>query len=325
VNPIKTASLARYFSAMLAVVLVVSGAARAEQFFSFDATPGKLPKTVVPISYSIELRPDAESLALPGVEVIDIEVREPTARLTLNAVNTTFASVTVDDGAERADVALDAAAETATFTFARPLTAGAHRLRIEFSARINKFDRGFFFVDYPTDSGVKRLLTSKLEPADARRIFPCWDEPAFKASFALTVRVPRHFLAVGNMPVMREEPLEPNLKNVSFAPSPKMSSYLFVLTVGELERITAEAEGVTIGVVATAGKAAKGQFALESAAKLLGWFNDYFGVKYPLPKLDLIAVPGGFGGAMENWGGITFFESRLLFDPATNPDSARRP
>ncbi len=171
---------------------------------------------------------------------------------------------------------------------------------------------------------MKRLLTSKLEPADARRIFPCWDEPAFKASFALTVTVPRHFLAVGNMPVVREEPLEPNLKKVTFAPTPKMSTYLFVLTVGELERITAEADGVTIGVVATAGKAAKGQFALDSAAKLLVWFNDYFGVKYPLPKLDLIAVPGGFGGAMENWGGITFFESRLLFDPATNPDSARR-
>ena len=115
--------------------------------------------------------------------MIDIEVREPTARLTLNAVNTTFASVTVDDSAERADVALDAAAETATFTFAQPLAAGAHRLRIEFTARINKFDRGFFFVDYPTDSGVKRLLTSKLEPTDARRIFPCWDEPAFKATF----------------------------------------------------------------------------------------------------------------------------------------------
>ena len=321
---IETASLARYFSAMLAVVLVVSGAARAEPVFSFDATPGKLPKTVVPISYSIELRPDVESLALPGVEVIDIEVREPTARLTLNAVNTTFASVTVDDRAERADVALDAAAETATFTFAQPLAAGAHRLRIEFTARINKFDRGFFFVDYPTDSGVKRLLTSKLEPADARRIFPCWDEPAFKASFALSVRVPRHFLAVGNMPIVREEPLEPNLKIVTFAPTPKMSTYLFVLTVGELERITAEADGVTIGVVATTGKAAQGQFALDSAAKLLAWFNDYFGVKYPLPKLDLIAVPGGFGGAMENWGGITFFESRLLFDPATNPDSARR-
>jgi aminopeptidase N len=319
-----TASLARYFSAILALMLVVSGAAQAEPAFSFDATPGKLPKAVVPINYSIELRPDAESLALPGVEVIDIEVREPTARLTLNAVNTTFASVTADDSLERADVAFDAAAETATFTFAQPLAVGAHRLRIEFTAQINRFDRGFFFVDYPTDSGVKRMLSSKLEPADARRIFPCWDEPAFKASFALTVIVPRHFLAIGNMPVVREEPIEPNLKKVAFAPTPKMSTYLFVLTVGELERITAEADGVTIGVVATIGKAAQGQFALESATKLLVWFNDYFGVRYPLPKLDLIAVPGGFGGAMENWGGIIFFESRLLFDPATNPDSARR-
>jgi aminopeptidase N len=309
---------------MLAVVLVASGAARAEPIFSFDATPGKLPKVVIPTHYAIELRPDAESLALPGVGVIDIDVREPTARLTLNAVDIAIASVTADDGAQRADVALDAAAETATFTFARPLSAGAHRLRIEFTARINRFDRGFFFVDYPTDGGVKRLLTSKLEPADARRIFPCWDEPAFKASFALTVTVPRHVLAVGNMPVVREEPIEPNLKKVTFAPTPKMSTYLFVLTVGELERITAEADGVTIGVVATSGKAVYGQFALESAVKLLAWFNDYFGVKYPLPKLDLIAVPGGFGGAMENWGGITFFESRLLFDPATNPDSARR-
>src|SRR3954466_1784902 len=309
---------------MLAVVLVASGTARAEAIFSFDATPGKLPKTVVPINYSIELRPDAERLVLPGVEVIDIEVREPTARLTLNAVNITIASVTVDGSAQHADVALDAAAETATFNFAQPLTAGVHRLRIAFTAQINKFDRGFFFVDYPTDGGVKRLLTSKLEPADARRIFPCWDEPAFKASFALTVQVPRQFLAVGNMPIVREEPLEPNMKVVTFAPTPKMSTYLFVLTAGELERITAEAEGVTIGVVTTSGKAANGKFALDSAAKLLVWFNDYFGVKYPLPKLDLIAVPGGFGGAMENWGGITFFESRLLFDPAVTAADARR-
>jgi aminopeptidase N len=136
--------------------------------------------------------------------------------------------------------------------------------------------------------------------------------------------VPRQWVAVGNMPVGREETVEPNLKRVAFTPTPKMSSYLFVLTVGELERITAEVDGVTVGIVATAGKAAKGQFALDSAVKLLAWFNNYFGAKYPLPKLDLIAVPGGFGGAMENWGGITFFESRLLFDPATNPDSARR-
>jgi aminopeptidase N len=324
VNPIAIPQVLLRLAAAFALTFSVSGIACAEPVFSFEGTPGKLPKTVVPIHYAIELKPDITSLALPGVEIVDVEVRVPTARLTLNAVNTTFAAVTVDDDTARADIALDAGAETATFTFAQPLGAGPHRLRIEFAAQINKFDRGFFFVDYPTDNGVKRLLTSKLEPSDARRIFPCWDEPAFKASFALTVTVPRNFLAVGNMPVVREEPLEPNLKQVAFATTPDMSTYLLVLTVGELERITAEVDGVTVGVVATAGKAAKGQFALDSGVKLLSWFNDYFGVKYPLPKLDLIAVPGGFGGAMENWGGITFFESRLLFDLATNPDSARR-
>jgi aminopeptidase N len=312
--------------AIVAIALAwpLARTAVAEPAYSFETTPGKLPKTVIPLSYAIELTPDLVSLALPGAETIEIEVREPTARLTLNAINTTFDSATIDENAQRADVTLDAAAETATLTFAQPLAAGAHRLRIDFTARINKFGTGLFSVDYPTDTGMKRLLSSQLEPADARRIFPCWDEPAFKATFALTVTVPRNFLAVSNMPIAREEPVAAGLKRVSFAPTPKMSSYLFVLTTGELERLTADADGVTVGVVTTAGKSAQGRYALDNAVKLLSFFNDYFGAKYPLPKLDLIAVPGGFGGAMENWGGITFFESRLLFDPATNTDTARR-
>ncbi len=317
----------RNLAAVLAAIVLalsMSGSAAAEPGFSFDATPGKLPKTVVPVHYAIELTPDLESLALPGVEVVDIEVREPTARLVLNAINTTLSAVTIDDDAQRADVALDAMAETVTLTFPQPLAIGAHRLRIVFTARINKFGTGLFVVDYPTGKGTKRMLSSKLEPADARRIFPCWDEPAFKATFALTVTVPRAHLAVGNMPVTRETAVAPNLKLVAFAPTPKMSTYLFVFTTGELERLTADADGVTIGVVTTAGKREQGRFALDNAVKLLAWFNDYFGAKYPLPKLDLIAVPGGFGGAMENWGGITFFESRLLFDPTVHADTARR-
>lgn len=314
----------RTLATAFVLLLSLSGFAAAEPAFSFDTTPGKLPKTVVPLRYAIELTPDLESLALPGVETIDIEVREPTARIILNAVDTTFTSASIDDGAQRAEVALDATAQTATLSFAAPITTGPHRLRIVFTARINKFGSGLFYIDYPTDKGTRRLISSKLEPADARRIFPCWDEPAFKAIFALTVTVPSTFLAVGNMPIVGEEPAGQNLTRVAFAPTPNMSSYLFVLTAGELERLTADAGGITVGVVTTAGKSGQGRFALDSGVKLLAWFNDYFGVKYPLPKLDLIAVPGGFGGAMENWGGITFFESRLLFDPATNADTARR-
>ena len=126
------------------------------------------------------------------------------------------------------------------------------------------------------------------------------------------------------MPVAREEPVTPTLKQVAFATTPKMSTYLFVLAAGELERLSKQVDGVTISVIATAGKRDQGSFALESAASLLRYFNDYFELKYPLPKLDLIAVPGGFRGAMENWGAITSFESRLLFDPATTAPSARR-
>ncbi|QPF83599.1 M1 family metallopeptidase [Bradyrhizobium genosp. L] len=310
--------------AVAALLLLTSAGAHAEPTFSFDGTPGKLPKTVIPLNYAIELTPDFTTLALPGVETVDIEVREPTVRVTLNAINTTFGEVGLDDGAERAEVATDTAAQTATLTFAKPIAAGRHKLRIAFTAQINKFGSGLFAVDYPTKAGTKRLISSKLEPADARRIFPCWDEPVFKASFALSVVVPNNLLAVGNMPVVSEAPAGDSLKKVIFAPTPRMSSYLFVLTVGELERVTADAGGVTVGVVTTEGKSEQGRFALDSAAKLLGYYNDYFGVKYPLPKLDLIAVPGGFGGAMENWGGITFFESRLLFDPATNAETARR-
>lgn len=309
---------------MAGFLLAMTAIAQAEQTFSFDNTPGKLPKTVIPVSYTIELMPDLTSLALPGVETIDVDVRELTAQVTLSAIDMTFGDTVIDDGAQHAAVAIDAAAQTATLTFARPLAVGRHRLRIAFAAKINAFGSGLFAVDYPTKSGTKRLISSKLEPADARRIFPCWDEPSFKATFALTVVIPRNLLAVGNMPVATEEPIADNLKKVSFAPTPKMSSYLFVLTVGELERVTADAGGVTIGVVTTAGKSGQGRFALDSAVKLLAYYDDYFGVKYPLPKLDLIAVPGGFGGAMENWGGITFFESRLLFDSTTNAESARR-
>jgi aminopeptidase N len=307
-----------------ALVLSLSGGARAEPTYSFDTTPGKLPKTVIPVHYQIEITPDLTNLNLTGVEVVDIEVREPTARLILNAVDMTLNAAGIDDDAERADIALDAASETATLSFAKPLATGAHRLRIGFAAKINKFDRGLFYVDYPTDNGVKRMLSSQLEPADARRIFPCWDEPAFKATFALTATVPKTFLAVGNMPVAREEPIGADLKRVSFAPTPKMSSYLFVFTTGELERLTGDADGVTVGVVTTRGKREQGRFALDNAVRLLAYYNDYFGIKYPLPKLDLIAIPGGFGGAMENWGGITFFESRLLFDPSSNAETAQR-
>ena len=176
-----------------------------------------------------------------------------------------------------------------------------------------------------TDSGSKRLISSHLAPADARRVFPVWDEPALKATFALTVTVPRAYTAVSNMPVAREEPVGPNAKQISF------------MTDAENVELPRRADGgrartdhrrrstaSTVSVVTTAGKREQGRFALHSAIDLLRYFNDYFGLKYPLPKLDLIAIPNGYVSAMENWGAITFSESYLLFDPRKDAGSARR-
>ena len=319
--------------------LAASGAA-AEPAYSLDATPGKLPKTVVPVHYAIELALNPEARTLAGSEVIDIEVREPTARIVLNADDITITAATIDKAAlasgasgqrgdsivraQKASVSLDDDAETATLTFPQPLAAGRHQLRIAFTGHINKFGPGLYVVDYPTDKGSKRMISSHLAPADARRVFPCWDEPAFKATFALTVTVPRTFLAVSNMPVAKEEPVNATSKKVSFLPTPKMSSYLLQLTAGELERLTGEVDGIEIGVIATSGKREQGRFALASAIELLRYFNDYFGVKYPLPKLDLIAIPHGHVSAMEHWGAVTFRESALLFDPAASAGTARR-
>ena len=316
--------LAPVVATMLVIALVAVNGAAAEPAFSFDTTPGKLPKTVVPIHYAIELKPNLENLTLAGSEVVDIEVREPTARLVLNAENMTLSSATIDDGAQSARIALDNDAETATLTFPQPLTVGRHQLRIAFTGRIAKSDSGLYVVDYPTDKGSKRMISSHLAPGDARRVFPCWDEPAFKATFALTVTVPRAFLAVSNMPVAREEAVNATSKRVSFLPTPKMSSYLVQLTAGELEQISAEVDGVAVSVITIAGKRAQGRFALDSALELLRYFNDYFAIRYPLPKLDLIAVPHGYVTAMEHWGAITFRESLLLFDPAASAGTARR-
>ena len=310
---------------LIGLVLAFGNAAHAKAPYLFAAAPGKLPKTVVPTHYAISLQPDLKTLAMPGVEVVDIDVLQPTSRLVLNALNMAIGSASLDrETGQIANISIDPKGQTATLTFPNSLEAGPHKLRIAFTAHINGFGQGMFFAEYPTASGSKRMIATQFEPTDARRVFPCWDEPSFKASIEPTIVVPNNFLAVSNMPVAHEEPVGSQLKRVSFGSTPRMSTYLFVMVAGELERLTRDAGGVTVGVVKTAGKREQGRYALDNGAELLGYYNRYFGIKYPLPKLDLIAVPGGFGGAMENWGGITYYEGVLLYDPASSPKSLQR-
>jgi aminopeptidase N len=306
------------------------GTARAEAPFDFAATPGNLPKGVVPLAYRLDLVPDLETLGFTGAEQIDIDVTQATDTVTLNANELSFSHVALlgEDGAA-ANVTLDAKLQTASFHFPHALAAGHHTLEIAYAGTITPQPRGLYYNDFDSPQGRQRMLVTQFEDTDARDMLPCWDEPSFKATYHLSVVLPKSFAAISNTPIEAEhadgaDAKGAALKKVTFGQTPKMSSYLLVLSAGPLERIQTKAGGADLGVWAVAGKQEQGRYAMNAAAKILPYYNDYFGVKYPLPKMDLIAVPGNFAaGAMENWGGLTFIDNALLFDPATSSPQTR--
>src|SRR5438105_4437005 len=162
-----------------------------------------------------------------------------------------------------------------------------------------------------------RFRCKDIQATDALQFIPCWDKPDFRARFQSNVVVPKNWMALSNMPVENEKKIAGG-KEVRFAATPPMSSYLNVFVAGELDLIESRSGPTQLRVITTKGKAEMGRYALEATAQILQYYNDYFRVAYPLPKLDQIALPGGFGGAMENWGGITYYESKLLFDPKSS-------
>ena len=291
----------------------------------------QLPRNVRPTHYDVSVVPHAATLTFDGKAAIDLDVLDPTDRIVLNAIDMRFDRATlvpVDGGAPMpAAVSVDDAGQTATFAFDEPLRIGSYRLALDYSGRIGTQANGLFAIDYATESGEKRALYTQFENSDARRFIPSWDEPNYKATFTLTATVPAAQMAVSNMPVAETTDLGNGTKRVRFAPSPKMSTYLLFFGLGDFDRATTVADGVEVGVVTQAGKAGQSQFALDSAAAVLQEYNDYFGVPYPLPKLDNIASPGRsqFFSAMENWGAIYTFEYAQLLDPriATQRDRQR--
>jgi aminopeptidase N len=317
---------------VLAWLVLVTGAvtAHAQAPFKFETTPGQLPKEVVPAAYRIQLIPDLARLSFTGVEEVDVRVTRPTATVTLNAAELAISRAAVAGaGAALAEVSYDNKKNTATLHFATPLPVGPHTLVLNFSGRIPETPAGIYYDDYTTSAGTQRMLVTQFEAIDARRMFPCWDEPAFKATFQLTVTLPADLVVVSNTPVAHSEAVPAAgggaLKKTVFATTPRMSSYLLVLCAGHLERIHDTATGTDIGVFAVTGKAEQGRFAMESADRILTYYNQYFALPYPLPKLDLIAVPGNFAaGAMENWGGITFIDNDLLLTPGSSSESTRQ-
>lgn len=292
----------------------------------------RLPRHVLPESYRISLKPDLESFTFSGEETIDISVLKSTKTLVLHAKELEIVTAEVVHLAPKAEkikrvssskslqvwtskITYNERAETVTLLFPKSLSSGKAKVRLVFRGVLNDKLRGYYRSSF-THNGVKKhLATTQFEATDARRAFPCFDEPNMKAVFHVSLVVPKAHVAISNtLPaVVREH--EAGLKVVSFAPTPRMSTYLLAFISGELESIQKKSKtGVVIRVFTTKGKIKQARFALEFGVKCLEFYEKYFEIKYPLPVLDLIAVPDFMSSAMENWGAITFREVAILID-----------
>ncbi len=302
-----------------------------EQVAQATEVTTQLPRDVRPTHYEVAVTPHAESLSFDGRVAITIDVLEATDRIVLNAVGMRFSSAHIHSTRNKRayvdpKVGVDDSAQTATFAFSEKLAPGNYLLTLEYTGVIGTQANGLFAIDYVTKAGEKRALYTQFENSDARKFIPSWDEPNFKATFDLTATVPSAQMAVSNMPVKQSEDLGNGMSRVSFATSPKMSTYLLFFGLGDFDRATAKSDGVEFGVITQKGLVSQAQFALDSSQAVLREYNDYFGVPYPLPKLDNIASPGRsqFFGAMENWGAIFTFEHGLLVDPAFSTQSDKQ-
>jgi len=316
-------------SAAVAVAVAIgAGAARAAESPGSGAAAQRvvLPAGVTPDHYRIDITPNAAQRTFTGIVDIDLTVHQPTERILLNSADLVIDKASLAGEAAPPDIAYDTKAQTASFGFGHALRAGPHTLHLEYHGQIFEHASGFFSLDYETPAGKVRALFTQFENSDARRFVPSWDEPGRKASFSLAATVPADLMPLSNMPMTSSEDLPGGLKHVQFGTTPKMSSYLLFFGLGDFERIHRMVEGVDVGVVVKRGDAANATYALDAAADILRYYNNYFGTHYPLPKLDMIAGPGAsqFFGAMENWGAIFYFERILLVDPRVSTEADKQ-
>jgi puromycin-sensitive aminopeptidase len=280
--------------------------------------PYRLPQHATPTRYDLQLEPDLTALTFTGEETVTLDVTAPTAEIVLNAVELTISEATITSArgdSLRGVAVADEPAERCRITFPSTLAPGTWRLRLAFRGTLNDKLRGFYRSSYKDPNGEVRLMAAtQFEATDARRAFPCWDEPAFKAVFAVTLVIDPNLTAVSNTSVVGER-LDRGRKVVTFADSMKMSTYLVALIVGELEATEAAMVGRTpVRVWCVPGKRRLAAFGHEIGVASLRFFEDYYGLPYPSDKLDLLAIPDFAAGAMENLGAITFRETALLVD-----------
>jgi aminopeptidase N len=292
-------------------------------FLSSSARAQRLATTALPEHYDLAFTIDLAGTRFEGATGIDVRITQPTTQIRLNALGLRFRSATVSAAGQtqQASVAVDAAEQTVTFTVPRAIPAGRARILVAYDAALNDSLRGLYLSKTPTRS----YAVTQFESTDARRAFPCFDEPAFKATFSLTVTADRGDVAISNGRMTADTPGPlPTQHTMTFSTTPRMSSYLVGLAVGDFQCLDGGADGVPIRICATPGKAELGHIALDAAQRVLSYLNSYNTIKYPFEKLDVVAVPDFAAGAMENTAAIFYRETDLLADSRAASLSARK-
>lgn len=290
----------------------------------------RLASHITPTRYDLTLKPDLENFVFEGNETIDILIDKDTKSITLHSkdIDIQTAEIKIGKEVQFADkIEYNKDDETATFLFKKSIKKGKTKLKIVFSGIISESLRGFYRSRYEIDGMTKHLATTQFEATDARRAFPCFDEPAQKAIFDVHLVIPGDHIAISNTLPINVAEHESGYKIVSFAPTPKMSTYLLAFIIGQFEYLEGSTSGqnpILVRVYTTPGKKHQAKFALEVAIKSLEFYNEYFKIPYPLDTLDMIAIPDFESGAMENWGAVTYRETAILIDEEHSSLSSRQ-
>ena len=274
---------------------------------------------VIPINYELMFEPLFHNFKFNGEEIITLNLSKPTNSIKIDAAELSIKESHIIQGGKiiSSKSSLNEKNEKLTIKLAKKIK-GKAKLSIKFTGTLNDRLLGFYKSQYKDKKGkTKYIATTQFEAADARRAFPCWDEPAVKATFDVSLLVDKHLDAISNMPVISKKKTGTKILH-KFGRTPIMSTYLLYLGVGEFEYLHGKLRNIKIRIVTTKGNKNKGKLSLDFTKKFLGEYEKYFGIKYPLPKLDMIAIPDFAAGAMENWGAITFREAILLYDAKTS-------
>ncbi|MDR3747377.1 MAG: M1 family metallopeptidase [Acidobacteriota bacterium] len=286
------------------------------------AVAQRLPGGASPDHYALTVNINFPTNSYEGDETIDLNLSKPSNTITLNAVEIDFHEVTVtaDGQTQTGKVSSDEKNEMATFTVDKQVPAGAAKVHIKFTGHLNDKLRGFYLSTYKG----RKYEVSQMEATDARVAFPCFDEPDYKATFDISAIVDKGDIAISNGKVVSDTPGPGDKHTIKFSTSPKMSSYLVALTVGDWKCASDSVDGIALNVCTVPGKENETRFALDATKAILHYYNNYYAIKYPLPKLDQIAVPDFQAGAMENWGAIIYRETALLIDDKTSSVGAKQ-